>query len=163
MAEAAMESSQTLQPKEKIKLDDVINKIVKQTLRPQQKIKLNDFFDKIVFYDGIDFTNMEIRDIQTAVYRMLDRVLPKVNERGNFNIARIQPAGSMADKTSLRKYDRRNNHYIEFDFLAVMKDSILSYGVAPGSEITPCNKIDKPLVVYRFTGNFMTSITTLRT
>ena len=127
MAEAAMESSQTLQPEEKIKLDDVINKIVKQTLRPQQKIKLNDFFDKIVFYDGIDFTNMEIRDIQTAVYRMLDRVLPRVNERGIFNIARIQPAGSMADKTSLRKYDRRNNHYIEFDFLAVMKDSIEYY------------------------------------
>ena len=39
----------------------------------------------------------------------------------------------------------------------------LSYDVAPGSEITPCNKICKPLVVYRFTGNFMTSITTLRT
>ena len=39
----------------------------------------------------------------------------------------------------------------------------LSYDVASGSEITPCNKIDKPLVVYRFTGNVMTSITALRT
>ena len=39
----------------------------------------------------------------------------------------------------------------------------LSYDVASGSEIMPCNKIDKPLVVYRFTGNVMTSITTLRT
>ena len=39
----------------------------------------------------------------------------------------------------------------------------LSYDIASGSEITPCNKIDKPLVVYRFTGNVMTSITTLRT
>ena len=39
----------------------------------------------------------------------------------------------------------------------------LSYDVASGSEITPCNKIDKPLVVYRFTGNVMTSITTLCT
>ena len=38
----------------------------------------------------------------------------------------------------------------------------LSNDVASGSEITPCNKIDLPLVVYRFTGNFMTSITTLR-
>ena len=28
----------------------------------------------------------------------------------------------------------------------------LSYDVASGSEITPCNKIDKPLVVYRFSG-----------
>ena len=40
---------------------------------------------------------------------------------------------------------------------------LLSYDVAFGSEIMPCNKIDKPLVVYRFTGNVMTSITTLRT
>ena len=40
---------------------------------------------------------------------------------------------------------------------------LLSYDVASGSEITPCNKICKPLVVYRFSGNVMTSITTLRT
>ena len=40
--------------------------------------------------------------------------------------------------------------------------SYLSYDVASGSEITPCNKIDKPLVVYRFKGKVMTSITTLR-
>ena len=38
----------------------------------------------------------------------------------------------------------------------------LSYDVASGSEITLCNKICKPLVVYRFSGNVMTSITTLR-
>ena len=31
---------------------------------------------------------------------------------------------------------------------------ILSYDVTSGSEITPCIKIDKPLVVYRF-GNVM--------
>ena len=41
--------------------------------------------------------------------------------------------------------------------------ALLSYDVASESEITPCNKIDKPLVVYRFTGNVMTSITMLRT
>ena len=40
---------------------------------------------------------------------------------------------------------------------------LLSYDVAFGSEISPCNKIDKPLVVYGFTGNIMTSIKTLRT
>ena len=39
----------------------------------------------------------------------------------------------------------------------------LSYDVASGSEITPCNKIDKPLVVYRLMGNVLTSITTLGT
>ena len=31
----------------------------------------------------------------------------------------------------------------------------LSHGVASGSEITPCIKIDKQLVVYRFSGNVM--------
>ena len=35
----------------------------------------------------------------------------------------------------------------------------LSYEVASWSEVKPCNKIDKPLVVYRFSGNVMTSIT----
>ena len=39
----------------------------------------------------------------------------------------------------------------------------LSYDVTSGSEITPGNKIDKPLVVYRFMGNLMTSITMLLT
>ena len=39
----------------------------------------------------------------------------------------------------------------------------LSYDVAYRSEITPCNKIDKPLVVNIFLGNVMPSITTLRT
>ena len=31
----------------------------------------------------------------------------------------------------------------------------LSYDVASGSEITACIKIDKPLVVYRFSGNIV--------
>ena len=62
--------------------------------------------------------------------------------------------------------------FIVIKFLVIIFDekymmssffSILSYDVASGSEITPCNKICKPLVVYRFSGNFMTSITTLRT
>ena len=39
----------------------------------------------------------------------------------------------------------------------------LSYDVASVTEISPCNKMDKPLVVYRFSGNAMTSVTTLRT
>ena len=48
-----------------------------------------------------------------------------------------------------------------YDFVQVIYMN-LSYDVASGSEITPCNKICKPLVVYRFTGNVMTFITTLR-
>ena len=52
----------------------------------------------------------------------------------------------------VQKVERRQEFFI-----------VLSYDVASGSEITPCNKICKPLVVYRFSGNVMTSITTLRT
>ena len=48
-------------------------------------------------------------------------------------------------------------------YTSVLKYCFLSYDVASGSEITPGNKIDKPQVVYRFTGNVMTPITTLRT
>ena len=35
---------------------------------------------------------------------------------------------------------------------------ILSHEVTSGSDITPCNQIEKPLVVYRFSGNVMRSI-----
>ena len=35
----------------------------------------------------------------------------------------------------------------------------ISYDVMSGNEITPCTKIDKPLVIYGFTGNIMMSIT----
>ena len=57
---------------------------------------------------------------------------------------------------SLRSIDVSDNLMFNFK-------GYLSYDVVSGSEITPCNKICKPLVVYRFTGNVMTSITTLLT
>ena len=34
------------------------------------------------------------------------------------------------------------------------ENNVLSHDIASGSDITPCEKIDKPLVVYRF-GNKM--------
>ena len=46
--------------------------------------------------------------------------------------------------------------------LKLNKHMISSHDVAPGSDKTPCNKIDKPLMVYRFSGNVMTSISTWR-
>ena len=39
---------------------------------------------------------------------------------------------------------------------------MLSHDVASGSDITLCNKFDKPLEDNRFTGNVMTSIIMLR-
>ena len=35
---------------------------------------------------------------------------------------------------------------------------MLLYDVVSGSEITPCNEIDKPLVVNRFLGNVMSCV-----
>ena len=46
------------------------------------------------------------------------------------------------------------------NYLHVNAKSYLLLFFYTGSEITPCNKIDKQLVVYRFSGNVMTSITT---
>ena len=37
-----------------------------------------------------------------------------------------------------------------------MKKYFYHYNVASESEITSCNKIDKPLVVYRFSGHVIT-------
>ena len=34
----------------------------------------------------------------------------------------------------------------------------LSYDIASGSEITPCNRIDKPLEVYILSANVMTDV-----
>ena len=39
---------------------------------------------------------------------------------------------------------------------------LLSHDVVSGGDITPCNKIDIPLVDYRFLGNIMMSIIMLR-
>ena len=45
----------------------------------------------------------------------------------------------------VKKIGSHNDHHI----------SNLSYDLTSESEMTPCIKIDKPLVVYRFSGNFM--------
>ena len=72
---------------------------------------------------------------------------------------------------------QNGNHLDRFSYpiLTLMMDSyilshpqthdtfFLSNDVKSGSEITPCNKIDKLPVAYRISGNFMTSITTLHT
>ena len=44
-------------------------------------------------------------------------------------------------------------HFFPHISVLCMRKYGLSYDVASGSEIKPCIKIDKPLVVYRFSGN----------
>ena len=67
------------------------------------------------------------------------------------------------DRTSSQRPRPRANNVFGGQVRQQVLYNVLSYDVASGSEITPCNKICKPLVVYRFSGNVMTSITTLRT
>ena len=65
----------------------------------------------------VDLTNKEIQDIQAAVYTMLERIKARVDNRGIFQIARIVPGGSLAEKTILWKYSSRfslpYNEYLE--------------------------------------------------
>ena len=69
----------------------------------------------------------------------------------------------MTEKTTLFAFLRKGHSINRRSYLSAHVLLNLSYDVASGSEITPCNKICKPLVVYRFSGKVMTSITTLRT
>ena len=75
----------------------------------------------------------------------------------------VQPRKTHLDMTEKLlthgcKESNQNHQYAN-----VSLEKYLSYDFMSGSEITPCNKIDYPLVIYRFLGNVMTSITTLRT
>lgn len=97
------------------------NVLGKPTLSGQQKTKLNELFEEIMSKASIDYNNREIKDIQAAVHTMLERVVTRVNERGIFNVSRIQPCGSMAERTALWKCDNlRGQIYTEFDFLAIL-------------------------------------------
>ena len=62
----------------------------------------------------------------------------------------------------VRKYFNTKLFFHFHSYIRLMKTT-LSNDVADGSKITPCNKIDKPLVVYRVSGNVVTSIAPLCT
>ena len=100
----------------------------------ERSAHINRIFDDIIRSVSIDFENPEIQDIQKAIYTMLDRIVAKVNERGIFSIARVQPVGSMTDKTSNWKYDKKMKEtFLEFDALAVLRQS-LGQCIEAGSE-----------------------------
>ena len=92
-------------------------------LESEQREKLEEFFHHIISNAPVDYTNQEIKDIHNAVSIMLERIRTRINRRGIFNIDRIVPSGSAAEKTSLWKFSD-GNHYLEFDFLSVLKNTI---------------------------------------
>ena len=103
--------------------------------KPEPRKRLNDLCDTIAKSASIDYNNTEIKDIQTALDTVLETIKTRVNERGVFKIARIQPGGSMVEKTSIWKYHwdsnggvtascNHNRPFIEFDYLALLKDPV---------------------------------------
>ena len=94
-----------------------------QALTAEKKKKLEEFFQHIISNAPVDFTSQEIQDIQNAVSTMLERIRTRVNSRGIFNIDRIVPSGSITEKLAIWKFNE-GNHYLEFDFLAVLKNVI---------------------------------------
>ena len=102
---------------------------IKNTIRlhMDERSLMNSFFEDILKTSSVDYSCNEIEDIQSAVLEMLERIAVKINERGLFNISRIEPCGSMAEKAALWKTNTRRNvkgtnfeKYLEFDFLAVL-------------------------------------------
>ena len=96
-------------------------------LHMEERGLLNSFFEDILKKSSVDYSCNEIEDIQTAVLELLERIAVKINERGVFNISRIEPCGSMAEKAALWKTDTEKDvketiseKYLEFDFLAVL-------------------------------------------
>ena len=85
---------------------------------------------------------------------------------------KMSPGAKVSETSDLIIHDTEQDIAVELDKISprwslqgerteVGVYYVLSYDVASGSEIMPCNKICKPLMVYRFTGKVMTSITTL--
>ena len=87
----------------------------------KEKENLNSIFQEIVTKAGVDFSNPEIQDIQSAISEMLERIKTWINQRGIFNISRTELCGSMAEKTAMWKLSEYEQPFIEFDFLAVLQ------------------------------------------
>ena len=87
--------------------------------------QLSEHFDAINEKVSDDHNNAEFQDIQSAVNEMLERIVTRVNGRGIFQISKIVPAGSMAEKTSIWKMEKPwEIPYTEFDFLAMLQGNI---------------------------------------
>ena len=106
----------------KLRLNMSIRVQAKQGQRYPER--LNELLEDVNTKASIDYNNPEIQDIKQAVCRMLKRIKDRVNERGVFEISRIEPCGSMAEKTAAWKYSRQTRERnTEFDFLAVLAHS----------------------------------------
>ena len=102
-------------------------------------VSLKAIFDELLKDICIDYTSQEIKDIESSVEELTQRYVNSFNEHSDsFHIKRIQPCGSMVEKTSLWKscsvFEGVKEHdinFIEFDYLAVIEkpsDSVYQNG-----------------------------------
>ena len=75
---------------------------------------------KQMIAESLILRQTELRDIQEAVRKMLDRLVKIVNNRGRFRISRIESCGSKAENTAVLKYDESGEKCTESDYLAVL-------------------------------------------
>ena len=75
----------------------------------------------------------------------------------------FNPMYSSGSHDNQKKQSNGNRLKQSGTYLCIPFKCHLSCDVASGSKITPGNKINKPQVVYRFSGSDMTFIITLRT
>ena len=91
----------------------------------RKKAKLNYFLDRMITTVSIDYSDAEIKDLQSAVSEILERLAIRVTERGILKIKRVQPCGSMFERTGVWKLDAPTNEvYTEFDYLAMLEGSV---------------------------------------
>lgn len=103
--------------------DNDSDSLVAHGLTVDEKTKLNGFFEHIAEKVAINHNNnVEIKDIQAAVFKMLERFVDSFHERDVFSFSRIQQSGSMSEKTSIWKF-RRERPYIEMDYLLVLENA----------------------------------------
>ena len=96
--------------------------------------------------DTIERLKREIQELKNN----FDRERKEIEQSCKLEIADIEAKHDEDKGEIMKNIEREKVFYL-----------MLSYDVTLWSEITPCNKIYKPLVVNRFSGNVMTSITTL--
>ena len=108
-----------------------VNSLKVNMCSTRKRRKTSDSFCELVANNAtVDFDSEVTKDIRESVFELLERAVVKLTERGLFRVDRIQPCGSMAEKTSLWKTHREKKltgdleaclKYLEFDFLAVLE------------------------------------------
>ena len=89
---------------------------------------LKTIFKEIISNTAVDYGVPEMKDISSAVEELAQRYVQQFNKTSFLHIDRIQPCGSMVEKTSLWKscsvFQGPREHdinYLEFDYLAVLE------------------------------------------